>query len=140
MSNSKSNKKLNPMAPPWVPKITIPPPAPTHDPFEMEVQTRLDALRPRREIAARRSAERRARESNFDPRDLMDKICKIGKELESRDKDLGKDFLRQFNERDHNGLTKLLEDFRKLLAPYEHVNVTELCNEQMCKLRSIIYN
>ena len=112
MSN---NKKLNPMASPWVQKITIPSKAPTHDPFKT-----------RREIAARRSAERRKRESNLDPRDLVDKICKIGIELQSRDKDLATALLRQFNESDHYGLTKLLEEFRELLASYEHVNVKEI--------------
>ena len=76
-----------------------------------------------------------------DPRanDILNKICKIGIELQSKEKELAVALLQQFNERDRDGLTKLLEEFQELLAQYDDdVDVTKLCDEQMLKLRSII--
>ena len=76
-----------------------------------------------------------------DPRanDILNKICKIGIELRSKDKELATALLQQFNERDLDGLTKLFEEFQDILAQYDDdVDVAKLCDDQMLKLRSII--
>jgi len=135
------SKKLNPKALPWVPKLNIQSAATDDSRRSVPYPTTRSFEISRRgcNASSRVCTSITTRESNFDPQDLMNKICKIGKELKNRDEDLARDLLRQFNERDHDGLTKLLEDFRELLSSYKHVDVIKLCNEQMCKLCSIIY-